>query len=150
VLAIGTAWESDPRRYGFDIGEPERLYHKMMSLHVDSWVPTSMWPSLPGYRLNGKGFAELAQETAAFAARLERAGISTQIHDQVFLMARLAGMSPAGFKRQTSKCIADGDFDRLESFASLINKNIRARAASAFSEGSGCSCLRQSSAITSG
>jgi radical SAM superfamily enzyme len=81
AMMIGTAWEREKARFGFEVGDPERLYRHIMTHRLNHFAPAALWRPLGDYKLNGKTFSELGRETAAFVQRLKKAGLATQLFD---------------------------------------------------------------------
>jgi radical SAM superfamily enzyme YgiQ (UPF0313 family) len=128
IMMLGTAWDRDKARFGFDVKDAEKLYHDIMTYRVNVLAPAVLWRPLDGYGLNGKSFRELGLETAAFVQRLKQAGLATQAFDHVFLISEFADMSPAQFGPLAARLMTGGEADEMEALVARINGNILERA----------------------
>jgi len=124
ALMLGTDWERNSQKYGFDIRNRESYLKEAMLYKIKSFYPPALWESSSEYRLNGKSFEEITRETGDFTCLLEKNGISTQVTSETALMARYAKMSPRDFRDKTRKYLCSGDFNNIEKLVSSINQEI--------------------------
>jgi radical SAM superfamily enzyme YgiQ (UPF0313 family) len=127
VLMPGTAWEKEQSRFGFAVRRPDELWKKLMTYQYNVLAPPDLWCPVEDYTLDGKPFRAMAAETGAFVRRLRDAGLTTQLFDQVSLIARLAEMPPAEFGMVASRLIRRGNTAELRGLVQRVNGNVRCR-----------------------
>lgn len=133
ALMPGTTWEQEKDRFGFEVRDPEMLFRKAMTHRVSHFAPAALWRPLKDYRLNGKTFHEIGRETAEFVQRVKKAGIATQLFDQIFLMSEFAEMPAVDFGELVSHYMANGQVDEMRVLLAKINRNVLEGAGVAYS-----------------
>jgi radical SAM superfamily enzyme YgiQ (UPF0313 family) len=125
TLLPGTEWERNREMYHFEIKDMESYYRCAMYFRIDPFgsLP-SLWRPLPDYSMDGKTFSEVAEETSRFIKVVNYQGMTTQIYDQVFLLAGFVAMSPQELKSKTASLISRGACNELEKIVAEINRNV--------------------------
>ncbi|MFB0562711.1 MAG: radical SAM protein [Candidatus Lokiarchaeia archaeon] len=124
ALMLGTDWERNSQKYGFDIQNRKSFLREAMLYKIKSFYPPTLWESSSEYRLNGKSFKEITKETGNFRRLLERNGILTQVTSETASIARYAGMSPRDLRDKARKYLSNGDYESIEELVSKINQKI--------------------------
>jgi len=124
ALMLGTDWEKNTQKYGFDIRNWKSYLKEAMLYKIKSFYPPALWESSSEYRLNGKSFKEITKETESFIRLLEKNGILTQATSETALMARYAKMSTRDFRDKTRKYLSHGDYESIGELVSEINEEI--------------------------
>lgn len=130
ALMLGTDWEKNSQKYGFDIPDRKSYLKEAMVYKIKSFYPPSLWESSSEYNLNGKSFREITKETGNFIRSLEKNRILTQVTSETAMIARYASMSPRECRNKTRKYLSHGDYESIEGLVSKINQEIL--------KGSGC------------
>jgi hypothetical protein len=96
------------------------------------YKPSSMWPELR-IGLQGQSFVDLLEECSRFRKTVERMGIPTDLSDEHFLMARVAGFEgkegAERFKRETLLDIVSCDYRQSRGISGRINQESQRLAA---------------------
>jgi hypothetical protein len=137
ALAPGTAWEKERSKFRFEIEDLDAMYREGMTYSMNTFSPAALWRPLHDYSLNGKSFSEIGRETTAFVMRLKDEGLTTQLFDQMFLMADYAGMTPSRFASVSSRCMIEGDIEGLSDLVSRLNEGALIKAADRRQQGRG-------------
>jgi len=124
ALMLGTDWEKNSQKYGFDIPDRKSYFKEAMLYKIKSFYPPSLWEPSSEYRLNGKSFKEITNETGEFIRLLEKNRILTQITSETALIARDAGMSPRDLRDKERKYLSSGDYKNIEELVTKINQEI--------------------------
>jgi radical SAM superfamily enzyme YgiQ (UPF0313 family) len=124
ALMLGTDWEKNSQKYGFDIPDRKSYFKEAMLYKIKSFYPPSLWEPSSEYRLNGKSFKEITNETGEFIRLLEKNRILTQITSETALIARDAGMSPRDLRDKERKYLSSGDYRNIEELVTKINQEI--------------------------
>lgn len=125
IIILGTTWERNIDKYGFKINKPKEFFERVMTYKTNSLCPPPLWPPMDDLCLDGKSFKELGRETAKFAGLLIKNNFTTQLFDQIFLIAEFSGMSPKEFGDKTHSCLSAGDYETLHKMASEINERVQ-------------------------
>lgn len=130
ALMLGTDWEKNSRKYGFDIRNRKSYLKEAMLYKIKSFYPPTLWESSSEYRLNGKSFKEITKETESFIHLLEKNRILTQVTSETASIARYASMSPRDLRNKARKYLSRGDYESIGELISRVNQEIL--------RGSGC------------
>jgi len=124
ALMLGTDWERNSQKYGFQIRDRKSFFREAMLYKIKSFYPPALWGSSSEYRLNGKSFEQITKETGHFINSLEKNGILTQATSETALMAGYAKMSTRDFRDKTRKYLSRGDYQSIAKLVSKINQEI--------------------------
>jgi len=124
ALMLGTDWEKNSHKYGFDIPNRKNYLKEAMLYKIKSFYPPSLWESSSEYNLNGKSFREITKETGNFIHLLEKNKILTQVTSETALIARCARISPRDLRDKTRKYLSSGDYESIGELVSKINQEI--------------------------
>ncbi len=118
----GSRWFTEPERYGFSFTDRDAYVMQVASYKARLLLPFKFWDSLD-YAVNGKPFAQILDEAAAFAQDVAEAVAGGVVHmsDEVVLMARLAGRDPREFHGGFCLAMMSGDVSGVESLIGEIN-----------------------------
>jgi len=130
ALMLGTDWEKNSQKYGFDIPNRKSYLREAMLYKIKSFYPPILWEPSSEYNLNGKSFNEITKETGNFIRLLEKNRILTQVTSETALIAKYARMSPRDFRDKTRKYLSSGDYKSIGELVSKVNQEIL--------KGSGC------------
>jgi hypothetical protein len=83
-----------------------------------------MWEPL-NYKINGKNFVEIAQESDRFARLLEREGILTNVMDDAALMAKHCRMDFRDFREHVRHYLTVGDHKSMSAIVYKINESAK-------------------------
>ncbi len=122
ALMLGTDWEKNSEKYGFEIENRRSFFEQAMLYKIKSFYPQDLWKSCPEYKLNGKSFSEITKETGVFIQLLERNNILTQVTGETALLANCVGMSPREFKDKEREYFSAGDYQRIGELVKAINQ----------------------------
>lgn len=125
TLIYGTEWEKNKERYGFQIKDPTTLFREAMTYDINHFAPPVLWAPLSDYRVNGKSFSRICEETAFFIQRLEKEKLTTQLFDQNLLLSEFSGMSPFQFGNVTHEYLRNGEYDAMRSLIGAMNERIQ-------------------------
>ena len=120
-LVHGTAWGNNYVNYGFELENPSTFYQTMMRYRVKNTYPPELWNPLP-YKVNGKDFRAMVQESGDFARLMTRNGIPVGISDELALIASCTDMTPAEFHEKNISAFSAADFDKIESLVRAVNR----------------------------
>ncbi len=123
-LIPGSTWYEQPERFGFHVDKTPDFFKQAMTYDIDLFSPPILWKPLEGYMLDGKNLRVLATEAFEFCQLLERQGLTTQITDEMFMMAKAAEMTPQQLKDACLQAMLTGDKDGLHSLVSCINQQL--------------------------
>jgi len=124
ALMLGTDWEKNSWKYGFDIRDRKSFIKEAMLYKIKSFYPPALWGPSSEYNLNGKSFKEITKETGNFISLLEKNRILTQVTSETALIARYAKMSPRECRDKGRKYLFSGDYRNIEQLVSKINQGI--------------------------
>ena len=130
ALMLGTDWDKNSQKYGFDILDRKSYLKEAMLYKIKSYYPPILWESSSEYRLNGKSFKEITEETANFIRLVEKNGILTQATSETALIARYARMSTRDLRDKTRKYLSSGDYENIQELVTRINQEILKRSGS--------------------
>lgn len=122
VITPRSVWGDNPERFGIELGE--NYFDELMYFTPALFYPPTMWKPL-NYRINGKDFFRIAEESDAFAASLEKEGALTQVMDDVALMARHCGMGFREFRDNVRGYLTGGDQESMGEIIKEINRSAR-------------------------
>jgi len=125
TLIYGTEWERNKERYGFQIQDPVTLFKEAMVYDINHFAPPVLWAPLSDYRINGKTFKEICEETAFFTQRLENENLTTQLFDQNLLLSEFAAMEPRQFGKVTHEFLRNGDHEAMQLLVAEMNERIQ-------------------------
>jgi radical SAM superfamily enzyme YgiQ (UPF0313 family) len=114
-------WHDEPESYGIELSSD--YDDRLMFFTPTLLFPPSEWNPLR-YKIDGKEFSQIAQESNNFVEQLEKARIATQISCDIFLMAKYAEIEPREFRNKARKILASGDYKEMEQIIQKINRNI--------------------------
>ncbi len=123
TMMKGSKWDTNSSDFGFEIRDKDRFYKKAMFFKGNLRLPR-LWRPLSDYRLDGKTFAEIADETYQFIKLVEKRGISTQVYDMVFLIAEYAEMSAPELRDRSNSLISEGNHEKLQRIVERVNRNV--------------------------
>jgi len=124
ALMLGTDWERNSQKYGFQIRDRKSFFREAMLYKIKSFYPPALWGSSSEYKLNGKSFEQITRETGDFKRSLEKNGILTDVTSETAVIARYAKMSPRDFRDKTRKYLSAGDYESIAELVSRINQEI--------------------------
>jgi len=124
ALMLGTDWEKNSQKYGFDIQDRKSYLREAMLYKIKSFYPPSLWEPSSEYNLNGKSFKEITKETGNFIRLLEKNKILTQVTSETALVARYARVSPRECRDKARKYLSSGDYKSIGELVSKINQVI--------------------------
>ena len=116
----GTEWAKNPEKYGFSIKNKKGYPDAIMNYKMRLFFPPRFWDPLP-YRVDGKKFRSFARETELFLKKVEAAGLTTGIADDVALMSKYAYLSPKEFRDLSRGYFFAGDAFKLQELIVKIN-----------------------------
>ncbi|MDD5687861.1 MAG: radical SAM protein [Elusimicrobia bacterium] len=125
IITLGTEWEKNMDKFGFKINKPKEFFEKAMTYKTNTLCPPPLWPKVDDFLLDRKSFEKLAEETANFVKLLSQNNMTTQLFDQVFLVAEFSGMSPKEFGDKSHNYLHTGDRNALYKMVSEINENVK-------------------------
>jgi radical SAM superfamily enzyme YgiQ (UPF0313 family) len=123
-LVRGTEWEKNCKKYGFYIENYKELFETAMTFRVNHMCPPVLWRPLNGFGLNGKSFKEMCNETFDFTKKLRKAGLVTQLIDQIFLISHAMKTDSNEFAKKAYKYVSTGDYVNLGEMVKNINSSI--------------------------
>jgi len=124
TLLLGTEWERNKEKYGFEVRNPKKLFQKIMTYKMKSFYPPSLWETLDDYKLNGKTFRENARESDNFERALEREGFLTRVADEMLLISKYSGMDPKEFRDKSNEYLSTGNYEEIAKIVKEINRRI--------------------------
>ena len=124
ALMLGTDWEKNSQKYGFNIPNRKNYLKEAMLYKIKSFYPPSLWESSSEYNLNGKSFKEITKETGKFIRLLEKNKILTQVTSETALIARYARVSPRECRDKVRKYLSRGDYKSIGELVSKVNQGI--------------------------
>lgn len=127
VITPRSVWGDNPAKFGIELGE--NYFDELMFFTPALFYPPTMWKPL-NYRINGKDFFRIAEESDGFAASLEKEGVLTQVMDDVALMAKHCGMSFRDFRDNVRRYLTAGDRESMSGIIKKINRSARVAAKS--------------------
>lgn len=107
-----TEWFFNPKKFGIEINS-EGYLKELMSYKPMLLFPPNKWKSLP-YKVNGKSFKELAEQSSNFIQRLEKEGIFTMVPDDMYMMSWLSENDSKFFRDMCRKYINAGDYEGIQ------------------------------------
>lgn len=122
-LTPGSGWWAQPRAFGFELApgfDRERLGLHLLEWDNDFLLPRDLADDA-GYTLDGKGCAELFEESEAFLQAVERSGIPTNMDDASFLLGRMGGMEVGTYKGEILSRLVRGGSARLTELVRRMN-----------------------------
>lgn len=119
----GTKWATEKERFGFAF-DPEEYVDAAMRYKAKLLFPMAFWDDLP-YKLDGRSFREIMNETARLNEAVEGQGILTSLTDDFPLMAELGGY---GGEERKLRDLARfwffaGDAKSINEFVQNLNAN---------------------------
>ncbi len=123
-VLLGTDWEKNSKRYGFDLDDRNGLFKKIMQYKMKTFYPPSLWEPFPEYKLNNKSFKELTKETTDFIYTLESSGLLTRLTDDQMFIAKYSGMTPKQFRDKTNRYLSTGDYHKMAGLVAKINEKM--------------------------
>ncbi len=121
-----TKWAKERERFGFAFDEAE-YSDAAMSYKAKTLFPMDFWHDLP-YKLSGRSFREIMNETARFTGLIEHEGITTSVSDDFAIMAELGGYGGEEKKLRDHGRLwfFTGDAERIQEFVEVVNSNATA------------------------
>ncbi len=120
MISPRSTWGNNPEKYGIELGE--NYFGELMFFTPALFYPPTMWKPL-SYKIDGKSFFEIAQESDRFAIALEKEGVLTQVMEDVALMARHCGMDFRDFRDKVRHYLAVGDHESMSGLVKRINES---------------------------
>ncbi|MCM8821956.1 MAG: B12-binding domain-containing radical SAM protein [Candidatus Omnitrophica bacterium] len=117
-----TTWGRNPEKFNFTL-ETETYELDVMTYQIKQFFPPRYWKPLP-YRVNGMSFRQYAAETARFQKDLDKAGITTFVSDEAYLLSKFAGFEkPSDFIDRNRYFLFAGLAEEVRSEINVINNN---------------------------
>ncbi len=116
-----TKWFTENKKFGFDLSE--NIIEKMMVSTIKFTMPPPMLLPLP-FKLDGKDFYKIMNETIDASRQLEKRGIVTSLNDALLLIAEVLKISPRQIKTINQKSMILGECDKLKNKISIFNRRI--------------------------
>ncbi len=120
IVTPRSTWGDNPEKYGIELGE--NYFNELMFFTPALFFPPTMWKPV-NYKINGKSFFDIAQESDNFAASLEKEGVLTQIMDDVALMAKHCKMGFREFRDKVRHYLSVGDQANMGAIIEKINRS---------------------------
>ena len=120
-IVLGTEWEKNEKKYGFEINDKKEVFKKMMTYKENSLAPSVLFLPFSYYNLNGKSFKVIVEETAEFVKDLKKNNIVTQIFDQIFLIARILNENVQEFQNKTIGYLRSGSYEEIKRIVGKVN-----------------------------
>lgn len=121
IITPRSTWGDNPQKFGIELGE--KYFDELMFFTPALFYPPTMWQPL-NYKINGKRFIEIAQESDEFAKYFEKEGILTQVMEDAALMARHCSMSYRDFRDDVRHYLMVGDQKNIGHIIKKINKSV--------------------------
>ena len=121
-LLPGTPWMDEPGRYNFEVDKQKALIEGL-DYKIRLLFPPQFWDPLP-YKVNGMVFGEFTALTTKFAAKLEAAGLLTNVPDDMALIANCAGITPRQFRDLARLWSLTGDSEAMAEMVIQANETI--------------------------
>ncbi len=121
-LLPGTPWMEEPEKYNFAV-DKEEILRIGLDYKIKLLFPPQFWDPLP-YEVNGMSFHEFSAVTMEFAAKLEAAGVLTNVPDDMALIARCAGMTPRQLRDGARLWCVTGDAAAIAQLVTRANEQI--------------------------
>ncbi len=122
IITPRSTWGDNPEKFGIELSK--NYFDESMFFTPALFYPPTLWKPL-NYKINGKNFLQIAQESDAFAQDLEKEGILTQVMDDAALMARHCGMSFRDFRDNVRHYLSVGDKEKMSDTVKNINKSVK-------------------------
>ena len=120
IITPRSTWGDNPEKFGIELSE--NYFDELMFFTPDLFFPPTMWEPL-NYKINGKSFIEIAQESDRFAKFLEKKGILTQVMEDAALMAKHCEMGFSDFRDDVRHYLTVGDHENMSAIVRKINKS---------------------------
>ncbi len=120
-----TEWYTKKDEFGFDIKNNEGFLKNSMVYSIKNYYPPELWRDFPDYKINGKNVREIIRTTSVFSRRLNNAGISTRITDDMSILVDILEEDPEWLLKESWKCISNGDRRGLENIIYKSNRKIK-------------------------
>lgn len=127
MVSPGSTWGEHPEKYGIQLSK--NYFDESMFFTPALFYPPSMWKPL-NYKIDGKDFFEIAQESESMIKSLEKEGVLTQVMEDAAFMARHCGMSFRGFRDDVRKYLMVGDYENINDIVTKINEGVQQKGVS--------------------
>lgn len=117
----GTKWWKERERFGFEFNDNEVL-DQFLTMHVRHMFPPEFTDTLP-YTLENKGHKDLAKISSQFISKLEEAKVTTNISDEISMIAMGVGKDPLDFKKEMGKAFIRGDIETIRDMVTTFNES---------------------------
>jgi hypothetical protein len=120
----GTEWDRHHQNYGFAYTVQD-FPGKLMEFERPHFLPVLYGEPLC-FTVNGKDHPTQMRQAVAFAAELERCGITIGVSDEAALLAGLAGYEgrEAQFRNAVAQAFRTGQTEQLEHWIRMINQEV--------------------------
>lgn len=125
IITPRSVWGENPGMFGIRLSE--NYFDELMFFTPALFFPPTMWKPL-NYKINGKDFVQIAQESDRFAESLEKGGILTQVIEDTALMARHCQMGFKEFRDKVRHYLIVGDQENMRAIVKKINESARGAA----------------------
>lgn len=122
IVSPRSPWGDNPEKYGIELSE--NYFDEAMFFTPDLFFPPTMWKPL-NYKIDGKNFFQIAQESNSFVESLERDGVLTQVMEDAALMARHCAMDYREFRDKVRHYLSVGDSEHMSDIVKKINESSR-------------------------
>lgn len=123
IVFTGTEWYNNYNKYCIEIKDKKELSNSLMTYQAKFSFPTQLWNPFK-YKINGKSFHELTEESQIFGSKLKKEKIYTDITDEIYLMSLFTDYTPIEFRDKSREYILKGDSAKLRLLIKNINKNL--------------------------
>jgi hypothetical protein len=122
IITPRSTWGDNPEKFGIELSE--NYFDELMFFTPDLFFPPTMWEPL-NYKINGKSFVEIAQESDRFTKFLEKKGILTQVMEDAALMAKNCEMGFSDFRDDVRHYLTVGDHENMSAIVRKINESAK-------------------------
>ena len=120
IITPRSAWGDHPEKYGIELSE--NYFDELMFFTPALFYPPTMWEPL-NYKINGKDFTKIAQESFKFAELLEKDGVLTNVMDDAALMAKHSQVDFRNFRDNVRHYLTVGDHKNMSTMVRKINES---------------------------
>ncbi|MFH1249198.1 MAG: radical SAM protein [archaeon] len=120
MIIPGTEWASNPQKFGIELAKD--YVYKSMFFSPTLLLQPIKW-NFMDYRINGKDFFKIAEESNNFAKEVESRGITTQAIDDIMIMAEHCNMPVTEFRNEIIKHLSTGNHESIEKIVNRINSS---------------------------
>lgn len=122
IITPRSTWGDHPEKFGIELGE--NYFDELMFFTPNLFYPPTMWDPM-NYKIDGKDFLEVAQESDKFAKSLEEQGVLTQVMEDAALMAKHCQMGFKDFRENVRHFLTVGDQENMSTIVKKINDSAK-------------------------